>query len=120
MRPTREAPGRLRKLQHSAAVGLLPLFAAPAASPYSALPHEAIIDATWDSAIKPLPLRRFPAATAEELMQAHAFAYGGCIVQDLGYYFFGSKLSSDPTRDRLAPQSALAPGGVGISRPRAQ
>jgi hypothetical protein len=61
------------------------------------LTHEAIIDSTWDSAIRPLLLKRFPAATADELTHAHAFAYGGCIIQDLGYYPFGSKLFSDLT-----------------------
>ena len=64
---------------------------------YSVLSHEAIIDSTWDSAIKPLLLKRFPAATADELKQAHAFAYGGCIIQDLGYYPFGSKFFSNLT-----------------------
>src|ERR1019366_4021802 len=47
--------------------------------------------------IRPLLLKRFPAATADELTQAHAFAYGGCIIQDLGYYPFGSKFFSDLT-----------------------
>jgi hypothetical protein len=69
----------------------------PAAYPYSVLSHEAIIDSTWDSAIKPLLLKQFPAATSDELSQAHAFAYGGCIIQDLGYYPFGSKFFSDLT-----------------------
>ncbi len=87
----------LRKLGHSAALGLLLLFPVPAVYSYSVLTHEAIIDSTWDSAIKPLLLKRFPAATAEELTQAHAFAYGGCIIQDLGYYPFGSKFFSDLT-----------------------
>jgi len=67
------------------------------ASAYSVLTHEAIIDSTWDSAIKPLLLKRFPAATADELKQAHAYAYGGCIIQDLGYYPFGSKFFSNLT-----------------------
>jgi hypothetical protein len=88
---------RLRKLRNSALLGLLTLFAAPPAYSYSVLTHEAIIDSTWDGAIKPLLLKRFPAATAEDLLQAHAFAYGGCIIQDLGYYPFGSKLFSDLT-----------------------
>jgi hypothetical protein len=44
-----------------------------------------------------LLVRRFPAATAEELLQAHAYAYGGCIIQDMGYYPFSSKLFSDLT-----------------------
>ena len=93
----REAMGRLRNLRPSAALGLLLLFPVPAASAYSVLTHEAIIDSTWDSAIRPLLLKRFPAATAEELTQAHAYAYGGCIIQDLGYYPFGSKFFSDLT-----------------------
>ncbi|MGA2771026.1 MAG: zinc dependent phospholipase C family protein [Bryobacteraceae bacterium] len=87
----------LRKLRRSAALGLLLLFPVPAVYSYSVLTHEAIIDSTWDSAIKPLLLKRFPAATADELTQAHAFAYGGCIIQDLGYYPFGSKFFSDLT-----------------------
>jgi hypothetical protein len=73
------------------------LFLVPAVYSYSVLTHEAIIDSTWDSAIKPLLLKRFPAATAEELTQAHGFAYGGCIIQDLGYYPFGSKFFSNLT-----------------------
>ncbi len=93
---------RLRKLPVAwiavfGALGLLFLFPAPAAHAYSVLTHEAIIDSTWDSAIKPLLLERFPAATNEELTQAHAYAYGGCIIQDLGYYPFGSKFFSDLT-----------------------
>jgi hypothetical protein len=97
MRQEGEATGRPRRFQRAATLGLLLLFAAPAAFPYSVLTHEAIIDSTWDSAIKPLLLRRFPGATPDELKQAHAYAYGGCIIQDLGYYPFGSKLFSDLT-----------------------
>jgi hypothetical protein len=93
----REAMGRLGKLRSSTALGLLLLFSVSTASAYSVLTHEAIIDSTWDSAIRPLLLKRFPAATADELMQAHAYAYGGCIIQDLGYYPFGSALFSDLT-----------------------
>src|SRR5450759_133536 len=80
-----------------AAFGLLVLFSCPNAYSYSVLTHEAIIDSTWDSAIKPVLLKRFPAATADDLMAAHAYAYGGCIIQDLGYYPFGSKFFSDLT-----------------------
>jgi hypothetical protein len=86
-----------RKLHRLAALGLWLIIAAPAVWPYSVLTHEAIIDSAWDSGIKPLLLRRFPAATREELTQAHAYAYGGCIIQDLGYYPFGSKFFSDLT-----------------------
>lgn len=80
-----------------AAVGLLFLFACPNAYSYSVLTHEAIIDSTWDSAIKPLLLKRFPAASADDLTAAHAHAYGGSIIQDLGYYPFGSTFYSDLT-----------------------
>ncbi|MGD0772736.1 MAG: zinc dependent phospholipase C family protein [Candidatus Solibacter sp.] len=71
--------------------------ACPNAYSYSVLTHEAIIDSTWDSAIKPLLVKRFPSATADDLKAAHAYAYGGCIIQDLGYYPFGSKFFSDLT-----------------------
>ena len=62
---------------------------------YSVLTHEAIIDSTWNDSIKPLLLRRFPQATAEQLREAHAYAYGGAIIQDMGYYPFGSKFFTD-------------------------
>jgi Zinc dependent phospholipase C len=64
---------------------------------YAILAHEAIIDLAWDGSIKPLLLKRFPHATPEELKQAHAYAYGGAIIQDMGYYPFGSKFFSDMT-----------------------
>ena len=64
---------------------------------YSVLSHEAIIDSVWDTSIKPLLLKRFPDSNAEELDLAHAYAYGGGIIQDLGYYPFGSRFYSDLT-----------------------
>jgi hypothetical protein len=64
-------------------------------SAYSVLTHEAIIDSAWDGNIKPLLLMRFPNTTAADLVKAHGFAYGGCILQDMGYYPFGSKFFSD-------------------------
>ena len=79
------------------AIGFAILCPAPSASAYSVLTHEAIIDSTWDSAIKPLLVRRFPVATSDELNKAHAYSYGGCIIQDLGYYPFGNKFFSDLT-----------------------
>ena len=42
-------------------------------------------------------LSRFPHATQEELLQAHSYAYGGAIIQDFGYYPFGSHFFSDLT-----------------------
>jgi len=64
---------------------------------YSVLTHEAIIDVVWDSDIRPLLLKRFPDATYDDLLKAHAYAYGGAIIQDMGYYPHGSKLFSDLT-----------------------
>jgi hypothetical protein len=80
-----------------AAFSLLTFCLCPTASAYSVLTHEAIVDSTWDSAIKPLLVKRFPAATTDDLTAAHGYAYGGCIIQDLGYYPFGSKFYSDLT-----------------------
>jgi zinc dependent phospholipase C len=64
---------------------------------YAVLAHEAIIDSAWDIGIKPLLVKRFPGATPEELKVAHGYAYGGAIIQDMGYYPHGSKLVSDLT-----------------------
>jgi hypothetical protein len=79
------------------ALGLLLLFWCPTIDAYSVLTHEAIVDSVWDSAIKSLLLKRFPAASADDVIAAHAYAYGGSIIQDLGYYPFGSKFYSDLT-----------------------
>src|SRR5579862_5639141 len=64
---------------------------------YSVLTHEAIVDSLWDTSIQKMLLKRFPMATPDELEQAHAYVYGGCIVQDMGYYPFSSKFFSDLT-----------------------
>ncbi len=74
---------------------LIGTFAARPLAAYSVLSHEAIIDASWPHGIRPLLLKRFPAATEDQLRQAHAYAYGGAIIQDMGYYPFGSKFFSD-------------------------
>jgi hypothetical protein len=55
---------------------------------YSVLTHEAIIDAAWRDGIEPLLLSRFPSATLDQLLHAHGYAYGGPIIQDMGYYPF--------------------------------
>src|SRR6266852_6116958 len=69
-------------------------FALPTAA-YSVLSHEAIIDSAWDTSIKPVLLKRFPDATPEELREAHGYAFGGAIIQDMGYYPHGSMFFSD-------------------------
>ena len=67
------------------------------ASAYSVLSHEAVVDALWDVRLKALLLSRFPNATPDELKTAHGYAYGGAIIQDLGYYPHGSEKFSDLT-----------------------
>src|SRR5215468_3986339 len=62
---------------------------------YSVLTHEQIIDFAWDDQLKPLLLEKFPGLTPDQLRQAHAFAYGGCLIQDMGYYPSGNKFFTD-------------------------
>src|SRR5579859_2885888 len=62
---------------------------------YSILTHEEIVDLLWADQMKPLLKQKFPAATEEDLRKAHAYAYGGCLIQDMGYYPFGNKMFSD-------------------------
>ena len=64
---------------------------------YSVLTHEAIIDVVWDTNLRPMLLKRFPGASPDDLLKAHAYAYGGAIIQDMGYYPSGNKLFSDLT-----------------------
>jgi len=67
------------------------------ANSYSVLTHEELVDLVWDDSIRPLLMSRYPNTTPEELRQAHAYAYGGSVIQDLGYYPFGNHLFSDLT-----------------------
>ena len=59
---------------------------------YSVLTHEEIIDLVWKDQLRPLLVARFPQSTDDELKQAHGYAYGGSVVQDMGYYPFGLSL----------------------------
>jgi Zinc dependent phospholipase C len=81
-----------------AIIGLALAMIVVAASPlsaYSVLTHEAAIDVTWDGTLRPLLLRRFPRTSPEALVRARSFAYGGSVIQDLGYYPFGNKFFSN-------------------------
>ncbi len=71
------------------------LVCAPVCPAYSVLTHEEIIDLMWDQQIKPLLLARFPNSTPQDLLKAHAYAYGGSVIQDIGYYPFGDQVFSD-------------------------
>lgn len=53
--------------------------------------HEAVINVVWDSGLKPLLLEKFPNAAPDELRGAHAYAPGGSIIQDMGYYPIGAQ-----------------------------
>ena len=64
---------------------------------YAVLAHEAVIDSAWNTDIRPLLLKRFPDSTPEQLKEAHGYAYGGAIIQDMGYYPHGSFFFSDLT-----------------------
>jgi hypothetical protein len=83
--------GALRLLSaRGVALLLIVLLCGTAASAYSVLTHEEIIDLVWTDEIRPLLLNRFPGLTEEQVTQAHAYAYGGAVIQDLGYYPFGN------------------------------
>jgi hypothetical protein len=76
---------------------LLALALAKPSPAYSVLSHEAIIDALWDAGLKQSLSKRFRNATAEQLKEAHAYAYGGAIIQDMGYYPHANGYFSDLT-----------------------
>jgi hypothetical protein len=72
------------------AVFLVMLLCTRGSSAYSVLTHEEIVDLLWTDELRPLLLKRFPALTEDQLKEAHGYAYGGAVIQDLGYYPFGS------------------------------
>src|SRR5882672_1258370 len=80
------SPWRIRAL----AVVLVMLLCTSGSFAYSVLTHEQIVDLLWTDELRPLLLKRFPALTEEQLKEAHGYAYGGAVIQDLGYYPFGS------------------------------
>jgi hypothetical protein len=80
----------------------------PQSAAYAVLSHEAIIDSAWDTNIRPLLLKRFPNATAEEIKEAHGYAYGGVVIQDIGYYPHGNHFFSDLTHYMRSGDFVLA------------
>ena len=75
---------------------VLALLSAPVSvNAYSVLAHESAIDVAWDGELRPLLLQRFPGTTPEALERSRSFAYGGSVIQDLGYYPFGNKFFSN-------------------------
>jgi hypothetical protein len=70
---------------------LIVLMCSGGSSAYSVLTHEEIVDLLWTDEIQPLLLQRYPGPSEEQITEAHAYAYGGAVIQDLGYYPFGSR-----------------------------
>src|SRR6478672_5962202 len=95
----RQQPPRLDRAPHSwwriatrfAALIAVVLLCCSGLSAYSVLTHEEIVDLVWADVIRPLLLKRYPGLTDDQIKEAHAYAYGGAVIQDLGYYPFGSK-----------------------------
>ena len=94
-RPTQTATESLVKFVLVGTMVFAGLCVPSRAAGYSVLAHEANIDAVWDTTIKTMLQARFPGATPEQLLEARAYAYGGCVIQDLGYYPFGSRFFSN-------------------------
>src|ERR1035437_957752 len=74
---------------------LMVLMSCSRSSAYSVLTHEEIVDLLWTDQIQPLLLKRYPGLSKDQITEAHAYAYGGAAIQDLGYYPFGSREFSD-------------------------
>jgi hypothetical protein len=93
------APPRSRRivLFRAAVLLLVMLMASTGSYAYSVLTHEEIVDLMWKDEIRPLLLQRFPALTDDQIREAHSYAYGGSVIQDLGYYPFGDKEFSNLT-----------------------
>lgn len=94
--PTKEhCAGRSFFHFRALAVLLVVLLSTHSCFAYSVLTHEEIVDLVWTDEIRPLLLKRFPTLSEDQLKEAHAYAYGGAVIQDLGYYPFGSVQFSD-------------------------
>src|SRR5437868_14218726 len=79
----------------AAALLLVVLMCSGGSFGYSVLTHEQIVDLLWTDEIQPLLLKRYPGLSEDQIKEAHAYAYGGAVVQDLGYYPFGNREFSD-------------------------
>ena len=94
----RRSFSRLRAIAASLALLLVgQLLLPPSAHGYAVLAHQALIDTVWETHLKPLLKAKYPDATEDELSGAQAYAYGGSIIQDFGYYPHGSHFFSDLT-----------------------
>src|SRR5213075_4463 len=81
-----------RKVVLRIAFSLFLVFTASISFGYSILTHEALIDVNWEKVLLPLLKQKYPGSTEAELKEAHAYAYGGAVAPDMGYFPRGSKL----------------------------
>src|SRR5271166_2241420 len=89
------ALSRLRTFRLLLTILIVVLVARQDSLAYSVLTHEEIVDLVWKDHIRPLVLQRYPGLSEDQIREAHAYAYGGAVIQDLGYYPFGSVEFSD-------------------------
>lgn len=85
----------LRSRSHNLALMLVVIVLTINSRAYSVFTHEELIDLAWNGSIRPLLIERFPGATEDQLRNAHAYAYGGSLIQDMGYYPFGKPFFSN-------------------------
>jgi len=97
MRDWRELKGLLRSRRCAITLLLVMIFGSASSPGYSVLTHQELIDLAWNDSIRPMLLARFPGSTEAQLREAHAYAYGGASIQDMGYYPFGKQFFSDLT-----------------------
>jgi Zinc dependent phospholipase C len=90
--PRRLPLSRLAAAMFATILILTPISDSPA---YSVLTHEQVVDFVWNTHIKKILLERYPGTTPEQLKTAHAYAYGGSLIQDMGYYPYGNKFFSE-------------------------
>jgi hypothetical protein len=84
------------RIGRAAGALVLTILAFPTPAPaYSVLAHEALVDQVWDDQLAPILRQRFPRTSPDGLRRARAYAYGGSLIQDLGYYPFGNRFFSN-------------------------
>ncbi len=87
--------GRLRSIIGGIAIVFLLLGGSRPSRAYSVLTHEEIVDLLWNDQLRPMIMAKYPGLTDDQVREAHAYAYGGAVIQDMGYYPFGNKEFSD-------------------------
>ncbi len=95
MHPSLQSPRLFVRNLLRVAVVLALLFTSQSSSAYSVLTHEQVVDLLWKAQIRPMLVAKFPNATDDQIHEAHAYAYGGALIQDIGYYPFGNHFFSD-------------------------